>query len=57
MPTMVIGEESRGYGGVLGPVSVAQRQKRIYVYSQYLERITEYDLDRLPIYHHAIHRR
>jgi DNA-binding beta-propeller fold protein YncE len=49
IPFMVIGQESRGYGGVLGPLSVALRQGKVHVYSRYLERITVFRLDGLPM--------
>jgi len=47
-PVMVIGEESRGYGGMVGPLSVAVRGDALYVYSRVLERITGYRLDGVP---------
>jgi len=36
IPVMILGEESRGYGGVLGPVSVALMQRRLYVTISFL---------------------
>lgn len=50
LPLMILGEESRGYGGILGPVSVALRQERLHVYNQTLERIAVFDLGRVPMY-------
>jgi uncharacterized protein (TIGR03663 family) len=50
VPVLVLGEESRGYGGILAPLSVALRERTLYVYSRSLERITGYDLAGLPLY-------
>ena len=57
IPVITLGEESRAYGGILGPVSVALRHKRRYVCNQFLERIAVFDLARLAIYHEASGRR
>jgi len=57
VPVMVLGEESRGYGGILAPLSVALRGRTLYVYSRSLERITGFDLDGLPLYHGVSDRR
>jgi hypothetical protein len=54
---MTLGEESRAYGGILGPVSVALRQERLHVYNQFLERIAVFDLGRLSINDEASRRR
>lgn len=57
IPVMTLGEESRAYGGTLGPVSVALRKKRLYVYNQFLERIAVFDIGRLSISDEASRRR
>jgi uncharacterized protein (TIGR03663 family) len=56
-PVMTLGEESRAYGGILGPVSVALRQGSLHVYNQHLERIVVFDLRGLPLERRALWRR
>jgi uncharacterized protein (TIGR03663 family) len=57
MPMMILGEESRERGGILGPVSVALRQRRLYVYNQFVERIAVFDLAGLPLYRQTLQER